>query len=209
MVNYRITWTPAGGGEPQTSAVSYGGDERRGPQGAAGGRRRHRSPDKLRPDETPLSEQEIAGALALMETMSSEHLEDLELVDRYRNALVEVIDAKAEHRQPKTVGEEAAPAGKVVDLMTALTESAAKAKESRGETAGGDATVHEMTKPKKKTAAKKAPAKKTTARQKDRGEEAHPEARLLNATECTSNLPAGRVLADQSPVDQAWRPASR
>ncbi|MGW7433351.1 non-homologous end joining protein Ku [Streptomyces sp. NPDC054861] len=126
-----------------------------------------RSPEELRPDNVDLTEQEIAGALALMETMSSEHLEDLELVDRYRDALVEVIDAKAEHRTPQPVGGQEAPAGQVVDLMAALQESVAKAKESRGETAaGGDATVHEMPKPKKKTAAKKAPAKKTAAAKK-------------------------------------------
>ncbi|MET9436929.1 Ku protein [Streptomyces sp. NPDC006551] len=127
-----------------------------------------RSPDELRPDETPLTEEEIEGALALMDTMSTEHLADLELVDHYRDALVEVIDAKAEHRQPKPMGEEAAPAGKVVDLMAALQESVAKAKESRGET-GQAGTVHEMPKPKKKTAAKKTapektPAKKTAAK---------------------------------------------
>jgi DNA end-binding protein Ku len=126
-----------------------------------------RSPDELRPDETSLTEEEIEGALALMDTMSAEHLDDLELVDHYRDALVEVIDAKAEHRQPKSMGEEAAPAGKVVDLMAALQESVAKAKESRGETAG-DATVHEMPKPKKKAAAKKAPAKKTAAKKTTR-----------------------------------------
>ncbi|MET9434844.1 hypothetical protein [Streptomyces sp. NPDC006551] len=95
--------------------------------------------------------------------MSTEHLDDLELVDHYRDALVEVIDAKAEHRQPKPVeGEGAAPAGKVVDLMTVLQESVAQAKESRGET-GRDATVHENAKP-KKTAAKKSPAKKTAVK---------------------------------------------
>ncbi|MFB7239362.1 hypothetical protein ACFCXK_31860 [Streptomyces sp. NPDC056269] len=48
----------------------------------------------------------------------------------------------------------------MVDLMAALEASVAKAKESRGE-GGGPATVHEMPKPKKKTAAKKTAAKKT------------------------------------------------
>jgi DNA end-binding protein Ku len=122
-----------------------------------------RSPDELRPDDTPLTDEEIEGALALMDTMSTEHLDDLDLVDHYRDALVEVIDAKAEHRQPKPMGEETAPAGKVVDLMAALQESVAKAKESRGETAQAG-TVHEMPKPKKKTATEKTPAKKTTAK---------------------------------------------
>jgi DNA end-binding protein Ku len=59
------------------------------------------------------------------------------------------------------VAEAAQPAGQVVDLMAALNASVAKARESRGE--DEHATVHEMPKPKKKTA-KKAPAKKSTAR---------------------------------------------
>ncbi|MET9438993.1 Ku protein [Streptomyces sp. NPDC006551] len=123
-----------------------------------------RSSEPVAPGETELTEEEVEGALALMETMSAEHLDDLELVDHYRDALAEVIEAKAEHRQPVPVGgEEAAPTGKVVDLMAALQESVVKARESRGET-GGDATVHEMPKPKKKVAAKETPAKKTPAK---------------------------------------------
>ncbi|MBT2439780.1 Ku protein [Streptomyces sp. ISL-36] len=133
-----------------------------------------RSSEPAAPEKTNLSEEEIEGALALMDTMSVEHLDDLELVDHYRDALAEVIEAKAEHRAPKPVeGEETAPAGKLVDLMAALEESVAKAKASRSAPTGEDATVHEMPKPKKKTAAKKttakkAPAKKTTAKKTTR-----------------------------------------
>jgi non-homologous end joining protein Ku len=36
--------------------------------------------------------------------MSVDRLDDLELVDHYREALAEVIEAKAEHRQPKSAG---------------------------------------------------------------------------------------------------------
>lgn len=123
-----------------------------------------RSPDELRPDETPLAEEEINGALALLETMSVEHLDDLELVDHYREALAEVIEAKAEHREPKAPEGAEEPTGKVMDLMAALEESVAKAKESRGESTGEPATVHELPVPKKKATAKKAPAKKTAAK---------------------------------------------
>jgi len=42
--------------------------------------------------------------------------------DHYREALKELIDAKAEHREPR-VAEEARPAAKVVNLMDALRES--------------------------------------------------------------------------------------
>ncbi|MFF9914788.1 Ku protein [Streptomyces sp. NPDC013457] len=123
-----------------------------------------RSSETLAPEGKAPTEEELRGALALLETMSVEHLDDIELVDHYREALVEVIEAKAEHRQPAPVAGEEAPAGQVVDLMAALEESVAKAKEARGET-GEHATVHEMPKPKKKAAAKKkAPAKKTAAK---------------------------------------------
>lgn len=97
--------------------------------------------------------------MALMDSMTVETLDELELTDLYRDALVEVIEAKAEHREPQAVGgEQAAPAGEVVDLMAALEQSVQEAREARGET-GKPGTVHAM--PKKKTAAKKkAPAKK-------------------------------------------------
>ncbi|MFF8610865.1 Ku protein [Streptomyces sp. NPDC015346] len=124
-----------------------------------------RDPAEVTPPEIDLTEEEIAEGLSLMEALSVDRLDDLELVDHYRDALVEVIEAKAEHRDVRPAeGTEEAPSGRVVDLMAALQESVAKAKESRGET-GGPATVHEMQKPKpKKAAAKKAPAKKTAAK---------------------------------------------
>lgn len=124
-----------------------------------------RSSAELIPPEAEVSEQEIEGALALMDTMAVEHLADLgdTLKDHYTEALYEVIEAKAEHREPAPVAGEEAPSAPVVDLMAALEASVAKAKESRGEDAG-PATVHEMSKPKKKAAAEKAPAKKTAAK---------------------------------------------
>ncbi|MFI9297556.1 non-homologous end joining protein Ku [Streptomyces gardneri] len=124
-----------------------------------------RSPAELAPPETALTDDEVEGALALMETMSVDSLDDLDVTDHYTEALHEVIAAKAEHRAPKPAEGEAAAAGPVVvDLMAALEKSVAEARERRGETGGGEATVHEMPKPKKKAAAKKAPAKKTAAK---------------------------------------------
>ncbi|MFF3775609.1 Ku protein [Streptomyces sp. NPDC002232] len=123
-----------------------------------------RSPAELAPPETSVSEDEIEHALALMDSMAVEHLADLgeALTDHYTEALHEVIEAKAEHREPAAPADEEAPTAPVVDLMAALEASVAKAKEARGES--GPATVHEMPKPKKKTAAKKTPAKKTAAK---------------------------------------------
>ncbi|MFE5297779.1 Ku protein [Streptomyces sp. NPDC056632] len=127
-----------------------------------------RSPAELAPPETDVSEKEIEGALALMETMSVEHLDDLgsTLTDHYTEALIEVIAAKAEHRAPAPVAGEETEAAPVVDLMAALKASVAKAKESRGETGGGPATVHEIPKKSaaKKTTTKKSPAKKAATK---------------------------------------------
>ena len=124
-----------------------------------------RSSDELAPPETELTDDEITGALALMDTMTVDSITDLDVTDHYTEALHEVIEAKAEHRAPKPAEGEAEPAaGQVVDLMAALEKSVAEARERRGETGGGEATVHDMPKPKKKAAAKKAPAKKTAAK---------------------------------------------
>ncbi|MGW6570423.1 non-homologous end joining protein Ku [Streptomyces sp. NPDC054975] len=131
-----------------------------------------RDPSELAPGTVDVSDHEIDGAVALMEAMSVGSLADLapaEITDQYTEALHKVIEAKAEGHRPAMPTTEAEPAGQVVDLMAALEQSVAKAKEARGETGGGDATVHEMPAPKKKAtakkpAAKKAPAKKTAAK---------------------------------------------
>lgn len=129
-----------------------------------------RSPAELAPPTTEVTEQEIDGALALMDTLSTEHLADLDTTDHYTEALHELIAARAEHRAPRPVEAEPA-AAPVIDLMAALEASVAEAKQRRGETpagGGGEATVHEMPAPAKKTTArkttKKAPAKKTSAK---------------------------------------------
>ncbi|MEV8628601.1 hypothetical protein [Streptomyces sp. NPDC051079] len=110
------------------------------------------------PSETEVSE-EIKRALALMDTMTVEHVADLGemLTDHYTQALIGVIDAKAQHRTPAPVAGEEAPTAPV-----ALEASVAKAKETRRES-GGPGTVHEMPKPTKKATAKKTTAVKKPA----------------------------------------------
>ena len=119
------------------------------------------SDDELRdlplPTAVELSDEEIDGALALMDTMTREDLDAPEFRDTYTEALEQIIEAKREHREPPALPEPERQPGQVVDLMAALQESVQKARTSRGE----DAEVHEM--PKKKTA-KKQPAKKTAAK---------------------------------------------
>ncbi|MGW4825386.1 non-homologous end joining protein Ku [Streptomyces sp. NPDC004227] len=117
-----------------------------------------RSPEELYPPTVDIDEDEIDGALALMDTMARDDLTGPDFVDQYTEALEQIIEAKREHRAPPAVPEPAEP-GQVLDLMAALNASVEKARASRGE-----ADVHEMPAPKKKTAVKKQPAKKTAAK---------------------------------------------
>ncbi|GGU62289.1 non-homologous end joining protein Ku [Streptomyces lavendofoliae] len=119
-----------------------------------------RDPAAVAPPAMDIDDSEVDGAIALIDAMTTDDLTQFH--DDYRTALEELLQAKAEHREPQPVGQAPEPAGKVVDLMAALNASVEKAKASRGES-GEDATVHEMPKP-KKTAAKKTAAKKTTAK---------------------------------------------
>ncbi|GAA2767636.1 Ku protein [Streptomyces paradoxus] len=121
-----------------------------------------RDPSSLLPPPVELSDDEIEGALALMDSMTREDLEGDDFQDTYTEALEQILEAKREHREPPHLEEPEQKPGQIVDLMAALTESVQKARAGRGE----DAEVHEM--PEKKTAkkqpAKKAAAKKASAR---------------------------------------------
>jgi len=112
--------------------------------------------------------QELAMAESYINALSGD-FEPAEFSDHYREALEEVIEAKAAGHEVKVQEEAPRSGGQVVDLMDALRRSVAEAKERRGE--GGGAESEQAT---KKTAAKKttkkaaadtkakAPAKKTT-----------------------------------------------
>ncbi|WP_245874045.1 Ku protein, partial [Streptomyces phaeoluteigriseus] len=117
-----------------------------------------RDPAELLPPPVEISQAEIDGALALMDTMSRDDLEGEEFRDTYTDALAQVIEAK-QGDKPLPEAPQAQEPGKVLDLMAALTESVSRAKAARGET--GDADVHDL--PKKKTTAAKKTAKKTPA----------------------------------------------
>ncbi|MGW7587739.1 non-homologous end joining protein Ku [Streptomyces rubiginosohelvolus] len=121
-----------------------------------------RSPDELAPREVEVGEEEIEQALELAERMTIEDLSGFH--DEYREALEDIIAAKAEGKPlPAPAEDEGKEKGEVVDLMAALNASVKAAKDSRGED-GEDATVHEM-RPSKKTA-RKTPAKKAAASKK-------------------------------------------
>ncbi|TQJ37726.1 non-homologous end joining protein Ku [Streptomyces sp. SLBN-115] len=118
-----------------------------------------RDPSELLPPPVDVSEDEIKGALALMESMSRDDLEGDAFKDTYTEAMEKIIEAKREEKPLPEMPEPEQP-GRVLDLMAALEESVSKAKASRGE----NADVHELPRPKKKTAAKKTAAKKTATK---------------------------------------------
>jgi DNA end-binding protein Ku len=121
-----------------------------------------RDPSSLLPPPTEVSEDEIARAVTLMESMTRDDLDGPEFEDAYTEAIAKIIEAKREDRELPEAPEPEKPA-QVLDLMAALTESVEKAKASRGEAAD----VREM--PKKaadKKTAKKQAAKKTARKSK-------------------------------------------
>jgi DNA end-binding protein Ku len=143
-----------------------------------------RAPEDVAPDSgVSVRDQELDLADALMDTLGEIDLDDLH--DEYREALEEVVAAKAAGEAPPQAPEEAAP-GKVLDLMAALESSVRAARESRGGGAGPaeEAEVRTLRQRKqparrapketggkkststaaKKTAAKKTAAKKTEAK---------------------------------------------
>ncbi|KYK13236.1 Ku protein [Streptomyces rochei] len=136
-----------------------------------------RDPSSLTPPPVEVSEEEIEGALALMDTMTRDDLEGDEFRDTYTEAVAELIEAKREHRRPETVPEPEERPGQVLDLMAALQQSVSKAKESRGEddhAEGDHAEVRELPGRKKKAPAGKTPgagaAAKKPAGEKSTGE---------------------------------------
>ncbi|MFI6250250.1 Ku protein [Streptomyces sp. NPDC051016] len=123
-----------------------------------------RAPEGIAPDtDVTVRDKELDLADALMDTLGEVDLEDLH--DEYRQALEDVIAAKAAGETPPETPS-TAPAGKVLDLMAALEKSVRAAKESRGEPAEAEITPLPSKKqtPKKTTAKKAAPKKSTTTK---------------------------------------------
>ncbi|WP_037868330.1 Ku protein [Streptomyces sp. NRRL S-813] len=131
-----------------------------------------RAPQGVAPEaDVTVRDKELDLAGALMDTLGEVDLADLH--DEYREALEEVIAAKAAGEAPPETPEPA-PGGKVLDLMAALENSVRAAKESRGEDVGrpeeaaeeepAEAEVRHL--PRRKTtraAPEKRPAKKQAA----------------------------------------------
>ncbi|MER6280308.1 Ku protein [Streptomyces sp900105245] len=119
-----------------------------------------RTPEGVAPDtDVTIRDKELDLADALMDTLGEVDLDDLH--DEYREALEEVIAAKAAGEAPP---EAPAPAagGQVLDLMAALENSVRAARESRGApAAGGEAEVRPLSRG--RTAPKETGGKKSTS----------------------------------------------
>jgi len=90
-----------------------------------------RSPQELRKMESvpqierkEVNKDELKLSISLVESMTK-NLQDLDLTDRYRDALREMIEAKISGKQVVSAPEEEAP---VVDIMTALKQSIERTK---------------------------------------------------------------------------------
>ncbi|WP_369172359.1 Ku protein [Streptomyces sp. R28] len=118
-----------------------------------------RAPEGVAPDTgVTVRDKELDLADALMDTLGEVDLDDLH--DEYREAVEEVIAAKAAGEAPPAAPEPATR-GKVLDLMAALESSVRAAKESRGEE---PAEVRRLPERKSARAApKQAAGKKSTA----------------------------------------------
>ncbi|MBU8547815.1 Ku protein [Streptomyces sp. Osf17] len=164
-----------------------------------------RDPSSLTPPPVEVSEEEIEGALALMDTMTRDDLEGDEFRDTYTEAVAELIEAKREHRRPETVPEPEERPGQVLDLMAALQQSVSKAKESRGEddhAEGDHAEVRELPGRKKKAPAGKTPCAGAAAKKPAGGKATGGRATSKKAApkKETSKSTAGKKTAAKEPA---------
>jgi DNA end-binding protein Ku len=111
-------------------------------------------------DDVQIRPQELAMAQSLIESMSGD-FDPSQYHDEYRDALLQVIEAKVEGREVIEQPTEQEDTGSVVDLMAALRASVAAAKKGRGEEGGeeGEETPARAGRKAPAKAAKKAPAK--------------------------------------------------
>ncbi|MFE6130837.1 Ku protein, partial [Streptomyces sp. NPDC056437] len=133
-----------------------------------------RSPDEVAPDgDVTVREAELDLADALMDTLGEVDMDSLH--DHYREAVEEMIAAKAQGAELPAPAEGEGGGGQVIDLMAALESSVRAAKNAQGGDAGKDTGEHAEVTPikgRKKTGASKAAAKKTAASKTAAGKKA-------------------------------------
>jgi DNA end-binding protein Ku len=113
--------------------------------------------------DVSVRDQELAMAESYISALSADFEPD-QYSDQYREALEQVIEAKAEGHEVKAPVEQDQGSGQVVDLMEALRRSVEEAKGRRGET--GDTAGSGGKGSAKKSAGKKAAAKKSSGTKK-------------------------------------------
>ncbi|MEV5681798.1 Ku protein [Streptomyces sp. NPDC052164] len=126
-----------------------------------------RAPEGVAPEtDVTVRDAELDLADALMDTLGEVDMDTLH--DDYREAVEELIAAKASGGVTEPAAAEDSGGGKVIDLIAALENSVRAAKKSRGEEGDGEETgeevaeVHPLRKPARKTAHRT--AQKTTHR---------------------------------------------
>ncbi|MFD3439052.1 Ku protein [Streptomyces sp. NPDC058685] len=133
-----------------------------------------RSPDEVAPDgDVTVREAELDLADALMDTLGEVDMDSLH--DHYREAVEEMIAAKAQGAELPAPAEGESGGGQVIDLMAALESSVRAAKNAQGGDGGTDTGEHAEVTPikgRKKTGASKAAAKKTAASKTAAGKKA-------------------------------------
>jgi DNA end-binding protein Ku len=128
-----------------------------------------RSPDfAILDEDVELRPQELKMAASLVESMAADFDPD-QFTDSYREAVVELIDAKLERGEsaelPATEKKPAAGStGEVIDLLTALQRSVDRARSGASSDTGTDTRADTASAAKKAPAKKATPAKKTPAK---------------------------------------------
>jgi len=126
-----------------------------------------RATDEVAPDTSvTVRDKELDLADALMDTLGEVDLADLH--DDYREAVEELIAAKASGVEAPAAPAGERAGGKVLDLMAALEKSVRAAKESRGEETGQETTevTPLPTRKSARTAPKEVAGKKSTSAEK-------------------------------------------
>ncbi|GGQ88181.1 Ku protein [Streptomyces pilosus] len=168
-----------------------------------------RAPEGVAPDtDVTVRDKELDLADALMDTLGEVDLEDLH--DEYREAVEEVIAAKASGETPP---EAPAPerGGKVLDLMAALENSVRAARESRGEEPEEEARVRSLPQrgtsrsSPKETGGKKSTstAKKKTASSPRKSASKTGQAEKKATTKSTAKATTKKTPAKKSPAKKS------
>ncbi|NHI07177.1 putative DNA repair protein [Streptomyces sp. KO7888] len=167
-----------------------------------------RAPEGVAPEGgVTVRDQELDLADALMDTLGEIDLDDLH--DEYREAVEEVVAAKASGERPPEAREEAAP-GKVLDLMAALESSVRAARESRdGEGAGPAEEAEVRSLPQRKTSSRRTPketgGKKSasTAAKKTAAKKAEPRKSTAKSTPTAAKKTAAKGTAKKTAAKSA------